>query len=56
MEWILLPRAKKSSLLPELDCKVLVHSKGCVLPKISSYGLICIVGVFKMSIKKINLL
>lgn len=53
---LLLPRAKKSSLLPELDCNVPVHGKGCVLPKISSYGLICVVGVVKMSINKINLL
>lgn len=49
-------QSKNYSLLPELDCNVLLHGKGSVLPKISSYGLICIMGVFKMSIKKVNLL
>lgn len=50
----MLPRARKSSLRTQLDCNVLVHGKGCVLPKMPSYVLICIVWVFKMPLKKKN--
>lgn len=40
----------------ELDCDVLVHGKGCMLPKASSYGLTCVACVFKVPLKKIYLL